>query len=113
MFKLSRSLAITIRDCTKLRRAAPIHLQLPLANATDAESVKYLEAVHKIETSQRDNDLETTKGNYTTIDGGVADSHFGSEADFGRMLIQNSTYYSIGRKRNSDRPDACQAAGGW
>jgi outer membrane protein insertion porin family len=53
--------------------------------------------------NKRDNDLETTKGNYTTIDGGVADSHFGSEADFGRILIQNSTYYSIGRKRNSDQ----------
>ena len=53
--------------------------------------------------NKRDNDLETTKGNYTTIDGGVADSHFGSEADFGRLLIQNSTYYAIGRKRNSDQ----------
>ncbi len=53
--------------------------------------------------NKRDNDLETTKGNYTTVDGGVADSHFGSETDFGRMLIQNSTYYSIGRKRNSDQ----------
>ena len=51
----------------------------------------------------RDNDLETTKGNYTTVDGGVADSHFGSETDFGRLLIQNSSYYSIGRKRNSDQ----------
>jgi outer membrane protein insertion porin family len=53
--------------------------------------------------NKRDNDLETTKGNYSTIDGGVADSHFGSETDFGRLLIQNSTYYSIGRKRNSDK----------
>ena len=53
--------------------------------------------------NKRDNDLETTKGNYTTIDGGVADTHFGSEPDFGRLLIQNSTYYSIGRKRNSDQ----------
>ena len=34
--------------------------------------------------NKRDNDLETTKGNYTTVDGGVADSHFGSETDFGR-----------------------------
>ncbi len=53
--------------------------------------------------NKRDNDLETTKGNYTTVDGGVADSHFGAETDFGRLLIQNSTYYSIGRKRNSDQ----------
>ena len=41
--------------------------------------------------NKRDNDLESTKGNYTTIDGGVADSHFGSETDFGRLLLQNST----------------------
>jgi outer membrane protein insertion porin family len=53
--------------------------------------------------NKRDNDLETTKGNYTTIDGGVANSYVGSETDFGRFLIQNSTYYSIGRKRNSDQ----------
>ncbi len=53
--------------------------------------------------NKRDNDLETTKGNYTTVDGGAADSRFGSETDFGRLLIQNSTYYSIGRKRNSDQ----------
>lgn len=53
--------------------------------------------------NKRDNDLETTKGNYTTIDGGVANKYFGSETDFGRLLIQNSTYYSIGRKRNSDQ----------
>jgi outer membrane protein insertion porin family len=53
--------------------------------------------------NKRDNDLETTKGNYTTVDGGVADTHFGSEPDFGRLLVQNSTYYSIGRKRNSDQ----------
>ncbi|MGH9503844.1 MAG: outer membrane protein assembly factor BamA [Terriglobales bacterium] len=53
--------------------------------------------------NKRDNDLETTKGNYTTVDGGVADSHFGSETDFGRLLLQNSTYYAIGRKRNSDQ----------
>ena len=46
--------------------------------------------------NKRDNDLETTKGNYTTIDGGVADSYFGSETDFGRVLIQNSSYYASG-----------------
>jgi outer membrane protein insertion porin family len=41
---------------------------------------------------KRDNPLETTKGNYTTIDGGVASGYFASEADFGRLLVQNSTY---------------------
>jgi outer membrane protein insertion porin family len=49
--------------------------------------------------NKRDNDLETTKGSYNTIDGGVADSHFASETDFGRILIQNSTYHAFGKYR--------------
>ncbi len=49
--------------------------------------------------NKRDNDLESTKGNYTTIDGGVADRYFGSETDFGRLLIQNSTYHAFGKNR--------------
>jgi outer membrane protein insertion porin family len=48
---------------------------------------------------KRDNALETTRGNYTTIDGGVASTYIGSEADFGRILLQNSTYYAFGKKR--------------
>ena len=47
----------------------------------------------------RDSDLESTKGMYTTVDGGVASSYFGSEADFSRALVQNSTYHTIGKKR--------------
>ncbi|GAC1429080.1 MAG: hypothetical protein NVS1B11_23320 [Terriglobales bacterium] len=47
----------------------------------------------------RDSDLESTKGTYTTIDGGVASGLFGSEADFSRVLVQNSTYHTIGKKR--------------
>jgi len=53
--------------------------------------------------NKRDNDLESTKGNYTTIDGGVAHSYFGSETDFGRGLIQNSTYHSFGKNRATER----------
>jgi outer membrane protein assembly complex protein YaeT len=49
--------------------------------------------------NKRDNDLESTKGNYTTIDGGVASTYFASETDFGRLLIQNSTYHAIGKNR--------------
>ena len=52
---------------------------------------------------KRDNPLTTTKGNYTTIDGSVADSHFGSEADFSRYLIQNSTYQPFGKNRTAER----------
>jgi outer membrane protein insertion porin family len=53
--------------------------------------------------NKRDSDLETTKGNYTTFDGGVADSHFGSEADFSRLLFQNSTYHAFGKNRPQER----------
>ena len=49
---------------------------------------------------KRDNPIETTKGNYTTIDGGVASGYFGSEADFGRLLAQNSTYQPFGKNRS-------------
>ena len=52
---------------------------------------------------KRDNPLETMKGNYTTFDGGVASSYFGSQADFSRALIQNSTYQPFGKNRPSDR----------
>jgi outer membrane protein insertion porin family len=51
----------------------------------------------------RDNDLETTKGTYNTVDAGVASSYFGSQADFSRILIQNSTYYAFGKNRPADK----------
>jgi outer membrane protein assembly complex protein YaeT len=52
---------------------------------------------------KRDNALDSTKGTYTTIDGGVASSYFGSEADFGRLLVQNSTYYAFGKNRPQEK----------
>jgi outer membrane protein insertion porin family len=51
--------------------------------------------------NRRDNDLESTRGNYTTIEGGVAASYFGSEADFSRFLAKNSTYHTFLRNRNT------------
>ncbi len=51
----------------------------------------------------RDSDLETTKGTYNTFDAGVAASYFGSEADFSRVLLQNSTYYAFGKNRPNGR----------
>lgn len=53
--------------------------------------------------NKRDNDLESTKGSYNTVDASVAAGAFGSEADFSRVLIQNSTYYAFGKKRQSDK----------
>jgi outer membrane protein insertion porin family len=46
---------------------------------------------------QRDNPLESTKGQYFTLDGFAASSYFGSQADFARALAQDSTYYAFGR----------------
>ncbi len=51
--------------------------------------------------NRRDNDLESTRGNYTTIEGGVAASYFGSEADFSRLLVKNSSYYTLFRNRST------------
>jgi outer membrane protein assembly complex protein YaeT len=48
--------------------------------------------------NRRDNDLETTRGSYYTFDGDIASRAFSSEADFSRILFQNSTYYSIKKK---------------
>ena len=51
---------------------------------------------------KRDNPLESTKGNYFTLDGFAASGYFGSEADYGRALAQNSTYHAFGGKRRPD-----------
>jgi outer membrane protein insertion porin family len=53
--------------------------------------------------NRRDNDLESTSGNYTTIEGGVAASYFGSEADFSRLLIKNSSYHKFFKNRSTGR----------
>jgi len=47
---------------------------------------------------KRDNPLESTRGNYFTLDSSIASGYFGSEADFGRALAQNSTYQAFGGK---------------
>jgi outer membrane protein insertion porin family len=51
--------------------------------------------------NKRDDDLETTKGNYTTIEAGAAASYFGSEADFSRALVKNATYHAFLRNRRT------------
>ena len=53
--------------------------------------------------NHRDNDLETTRGSYNTVDGGVASSYFGSQADFSRILVQNSTYHSFGKAKGTNK----------
>jgi outer membrane protein insertion porin family len=53
--------------------------------------------------NHRDNDLETSRGSYNTVDGGVAASYFGSQADFSRVLVQNSTYHSFGKTKGTNK----------
>ena len=48
---------------------------------------------------RRNNPIESTRGTYTTVDAGVAASYFGSEADFSRILVQNSSYHAFGKHR--------------
>jgi outer membrane protein assembly complex protein YaeT len=53
--------------------------------------------------NRRDNDLESTRGSYTVLEGGVASSQFGSEADFSRALVKNSTYHTFFRNHYTGR----------
>jgi outer membrane protein assembly complex protein YaeT len=46
---------------------------------------------------KRDNPLESTKGNYFTLDGFAASGYVNSQADFARALAQNSSYFAFGR----------------
>jgi outer membrane protein insertion porin family len=46
---------------------------------------------------KRDNPLESTKGQYTTLDVFASSGYLGSQSDFARALTQDSTYYAFGR----------------
>jgi outer membrane protein assembly complex protein YaeT len=45
----------------------------------------------------RDDPVNSTKGTYNTFDLGVASGYVGSQANFGRILAQNATYYKFWR----------------
>lgn len=47
---------------------------------------------------RRDDPIDATKGNYTIGNFGVASGYFGSEANFGRIFVQNSTYHLFKKK---------------
>ena len=46
----------------------------------------------------RDNPIESHKGSYTIGDLGLATSALGSESNFGKVLLHNSTYYTLKKK---------------
>jgi outer membrane protein assembly complex protein YaeT len=45
----------------------------------------------------RDDPVNSTKGTYNTFDLGIASGYFGSEANFGRVVGQNASYYKLRR----------------
>lgn len=47
---------------------------------------------------RRDSPIDSTKGSYSSADLGIAANFFGSEANFGRLLLQNSTYHQFKKK---------------
>ncbi|MGZ4814866.1 MAG: POTRA domain-containing protein [Terriglobales bacterium] len=63
--------------------SAPVRVGIP--------SVTYLR-------DKRDNLIDTHNGNFTSFDAGVASRYFGSQANFVRFLVQNSTYHPFKRK---------------
>jgi outer membrane protein insertion porin family len=46
---------------------------------------------------RRDDPIESRRGSYNTIDFGFAGSYFGSQSDFLRLLVRNSTYHRVGK----------------
>jgi outer membrane protein insertion porin family len=52
---------------------------------------------------KRDNPIESTKGDYTTFDAGVAGTFFGSQVNFSRLLAENATYYPFGSHRSRNK----------
>lgn len=46
----------------------------------------------------RDNPADATRGNFTSVDAGLADTGLGSSASFLRFFAQNSTYHAIGKR---------------
>jgi outer membrane protein insertion porin family len=49
---------------------------------------------------KRDNPLESTRGQYFTLDAFAASSYVGSQANYGRALAQDSTYYAFGKAKH-------------
>jgi len=47
----------------------------------------------------RDNPIESLKGTFSTFDLGVASGIFGSQTNFTRVVVQNSSYYQFHKRR--------------
>jgi outer membrane protein assembly complex protein YaeT len=47
---------------------------------------------------RRDDPIDSRRGSYNTVDFGFAGSAFGSQSDFLRLIVRNSTYHRVGRE---------------
>jgi len=47
---------------------------------------------------RRDNPTESRRGSYNTIDAGIALPQFGSQTDYTRLVLRNSTYHPLNRE---------------
>jgi outer membrane protein insertion porin family len=95
----------------KLSRAATLQYRLVFRNVTQSNVkidqlliplLSQPETVGLAEFSliqdKRDDPTDAHRGVYTTFDAGYAPSVLGSQTDFGRFLVRNSTYHSFRRE---------------
>jgi len=47
---------------------------------------------------RRDNPTDSHRGTYNTVDTGISLPQFGSQTDYTRVVLRNSTYYPLGRE---------------
>jgi outer membrane protein assembly complex protein YaeT len=47
---------------------------------------------------RRDDPVDSHRGTYNSLDVGVANKYFGSQVNFSRLLVRNSTYHPIGAR---------------
>ena len=93
------------RVSTYLYRFSYRRVQANIVKGYDASQVALLSRAARVGgpgviylRDKRDNLVEPRKGNNTTFDLSWASRYFASEADFARLVIQNSTYHAIGKK---------------
>ena len=69
--------------------------QIPILSAPVRVGIPSLSYIR----DKRDNPIDSHKGNFTTADFGVATKWLGSETNFNRFFVQNSTYHQFGRNK--------------
>jgi outer membrane protein assembly complex protein YaeT len=70
----------------------------PFLLPTLSQAVRIGIATVNIVHDRRDDALDPRKGVYNTIDVGLADRVFGSQANFLRLIVRNATYHQLSRR---------------